>query len=59
MCHREALVLLTGTLRTLPEILFGLIESHLPTAIDADVLTRTDFLSGFCFLCQFNHLTDI
>jgi len=53
--HREALILFTGTLGTFPQILLGLIECHLPTAIDAYVLARTDLLSGFCFLGQFNH----
>lgn len=55
--HREALVLLTGALRTLPQVLLHLVERHLPAAVDAYILPRTDFLSGFCFLGQFDHQT--
>ena len=57
--HREALVLFTGALRTLPQVLLRLIERHLPAAVDADILAWTDFLSGFCFLGQFDHQTQI
>jgi len=53
--HRETLVLFTGTLRTLPQVLLGFIECHLPAAVYADVLSRTDFLSGFCLFGQFDH----
>jgi len=57
--HREALILFTGTLGTLPQVLFHLIERHLPAAVDAYILPRTDFLSGFCFLGQFDHQIQI
>lgn len=59
MGHRDALILFTGALRALPQILLHIVKRHLPTTIDADVLTRTNFLSNFCFLCQFNHLMDL
>lgn len=59
MVHREALILFTSALRTLPEILLGLVKRHLPAAVDADILAGTDFLSGFCFLGQFDHQIQI
>jgi hypothetical protein len=55
MMHREALILFTGTLRTLPQVLLRFIERHLPAAVYADVLSRTDFLSGFNLFGQFDH----
>jgi hypothetical protein len=57
--HRETLILFTGALGTLPQVLFRLIERHLPAAVDADILARTDLLAGFCFLGQFDHQLQI
>jgi hypothetical protein len=57
--HRETLVLLTGTLWTLSKVLLGLIEGHFPPAVDTDVLSWTDLLSGFCYVSQFDHQREL
>jgi hypothetical protein len=59
VCHRETLILFTGTLGTLPEVLLGLIKGHFPPAVDTDVLSWTDLLSGFCCVSQFDHQREL
>ena len=49
MCHREARVILARTVRTLPEVLFAFIQFIFPTAIEADIFSRTDFFSSYTF----------
>jgi len=59
VCHGETLILFTGTLGTLPEILFGPVKGHFPPAVDADILPWTDLLSGLCCVSQFDHQREI
>jgi hypothetical protein len=59
VCHRETLVLFTGAVRTLPEVLLDLVKSHFPPAVDTDILSWTDLLSGFCCVSQFNHQREL
>ena len=43
--NRETLILLTGTVGTLPEVLLALVKLVFTTAIEADIFSRADFLS--------------
>lgn len=55
MCHRETLVFFTRTVRAFSEILLYCVEFEFASAIDADILPRTDFLSSSYFFSQFYH----
>ena len=55
MCHRETLVFFTCTVWAFSEILLDCIEFEFTSAIEADILPRTDFLSSFYFFSQFYH----
>ena len=53
--HRETLILFTGALRALSEILLNGIELHLSSAVNTDIFARAHFLPGLSLLCQVNH----
>ncbi len=55
MCHRETLVFFTRTVWAFSEILLYCVEFEFASAIDADILPRTDFLSSSYFFNQFYH----
>lgn len=55
MCHRETLVFFTCTVWTFSEILLDCVEFEFTSAIETDILPRTDFLSSFYFFSQFYH----
>jgi len=57
--HREAQVMLTGTMRALPEILLDCIKYHFLSAVQADELSRAYLVAGFRFLGQFYHQTQL
>ena len=61
VCHRETLVLLAGTGRTLAEILLALIQSKLFSAVDTDIFARANFLPCIVSLLfgQMYHQTSI
>ncbi len=55
MCHRETLVFFTSTVWAFSEILLDCIEFEFTSAIETDILPRTDFLSSSYFFSQFYH----
>jgi len=55
VCHRETLVFFACTVWAFSQVLLDGVEFVFMTAIQADILSRTDLLSSFYFFWQFYH----